>query len=95
MKLIRPFHFSGMPIYTRGGIRDFGRALYDLMNPSPYLPHSAIIREPWWWKVPSLKPLTPPYDDWGRSPFFLRDSYLSPVKRTYLWDKHPIRPFGT
>jgi hypothetical protein len=34
------------------------------------------------------------YNPWGKSPFYLRDSYLSPVKRTYLWDKHPIRPFG-
>lgn len=80
-----------MPIYSRGGLPT---KLWDLLNPSPHLPKSAITRDPWWWDLPSLKPFDPTYDSWGKSPSFLRDSYLSPVKRTYLWDKHPIRPFG-
>ncbi|GLV35802.1 Myofilin [Carabus blaptoides fortunei] len=86
------FNYAGLPIYTRGGLA--GRILRDLLNPSSALPLSAITRDPWWWKYPEFRPFNAPYDCWGKSPFFLRDSYLSPVKRTYLWDKHPIRPFA-
>lgn len=88
------FNYFGQPIYSRGGLRPSKRLLwYDLLNPSPSLPTSAITRDPWWWNHPELRPYSP-YLSWGKSPFFLRDSYLSPVKRTYLWDKHPIRPFA-
>lgn len=54
--------------------------------------------------IKNLEFLSNRYDlgDLGLRPFqatsdlppFLRESYLSPVKRRYLWTKHPIRPFG-
>lgn len=61
------------------------------MNPSPASPLSSITRDPWWWDLGDLRPAYYPFN---RSPSLLRDSYLSPVKRRYLWTKHPIRPFG-
>ncbi|XP_077283881.1 myofilin isoform X2 [Arctopsyche grandis] len=83
------FDSEGLPIYSRGGL---GRKPWNrLFNPSPYLPMSAITKDPFWWDFPELKPFYP-FNSWGKSPFYVRDSYLSPVKRTYLWDKHPMRP---
>ena len=82
---------AGVPIYTRGGY--VRRPLSELFEPSTSLPMSRLARDPWWWDYPSLRPYTLPYG-WNKSPFYLRDSYLSPVKRTYLWGQHPIRPFG-
>ncbi|GBP09281.1 hypothetical protein EVAR_4123_1 [Eumeta japonica] len=78
---------DGAPIYDAAG-RLRRRPWADIFNPSPSLPISAIIRDPFWWDWPELRPLA----RWDRSPSYIRDSYLSPVKRTYLWDKHPIRP---
>ncbi|CAG2063356.1 unnamed protein product [Timema podura] len=85
------FNYAGQPIYTRGGITR--RPLTELLEPLPSMPLSRITRDPWWWEYPELRPYSSPYT-WPYTPFYLRDSYLSPVKRTYLWDKHPIRPFG-
>ncbi|KAG6441069.1 uncharacterized protein LOC115441862 isoform X1 [Manduca sexta] len=80
------FDADGAPLYNLGGLRR--RPWADIFNPSPSLPISAITRDPFWYDWPELKPLA----RWDRSPSYIRDSYLSPVKRTYLWDKHPIRP---
>ncbi|XP_059611948.1 uncharacterized protein LOC132258596 isoform X1 [Phlebotomus argentipes] len=79
---------DGLPIFTRGGLtpETFDR----LRNPSPAMPLSAITRDPWWWDLGDLRPAYYPFN---RSPSLLRDSFLSPVKRRYLWTKHPIRPF--
>ncbi|EFA01468.1 uncharacterized protein Mf isoform X1 [Tribolium castaneum] len=87
------FNYAGQPIYNRGGLFPSKRLFRDLLNPSPFLPISSIINDPFWWDSPLLRPYST-YNPWGKSPFYLRDSYLSPVKRTYLWDKHPIRPFA-
>ena len=87
------YNYAGQPIYSRGGLLPSKRLFSDLLNPSPSLPMSSIVRDPWWWDYPLLKPYRP-FSSWGKSPFYLRDSYLSPVKRTYLWDKHPVRPFA-
>lgn len=92
MCLKKKSNITGLPIYTRGGLA--GRMLRDMLNPASALPLSAITRDPWWWKYPEMRPFNAPYDNWGKSPYFLRASYLSPVKRNYLWNKHPIRPFG-
>lgn len=54
-------------------------------------PISAFTRDPWWY--PSYAPYIPSYAA-KSTPFYLRDSYLSPVKRSYLWSRHPIRPFA-
>ncbi|XP_062529513.1 myofilin isoform X1 [Bombyx mori] len=80
------FDADGAPLYSVGGLRR--RPWADIFNPSPSLPISAITRDPFWHDWPELKPIA----RWDRSPSYIRDSYLSPVKRTFLWDKHPIRP---
>ncbi|XP_050550374.1 uncharacterized protein LOC118281905 isoform X3 [Spodoptera frugiperda] len=82
----KPHWGTGAPLYNAGGLRR--RPWADIFNPSPSLPISAITRDPFWYDWPELKPLA----RWDRSPSYIRDSYLSPVKRTFLWDKHPIRP---
>jgi len=69
--------------------------LSELFEPSVYTPRSRYVRDPWWWEYPHLKPYTPissAYRPPAKS--YLRDSYLSPVKRTYLWGHHPVRPFS-
>lgn len=67
------------------------KPLFDLLEPSVMAPISAFTRDPWWY--PSYAPYIPSYAA-KSTPFYLRDSYLSPVKRSYLWSRHPIRPFG-
>lgn len=63
------------------------------MNPRASLPPSAVTRDPFWYDLGDLDGLRP-YRASSYLPPSLRDSYLSPVKRRYLWTKHPIRPFG-
>ncbi|KAK9885738.1 hypothetical protein WA026_012505 [Henosepilachna vigintioctopunctata] len=88
------FNYAGQPIYSLAGLPRASKRLFnELLNPSPSLPVSAVTRDPFWWDSPLLRPFSL-FNPWGKSPFYLRDSYLSPVKRTYLWDKHPIRPFA-
>ncbi|CAG9100781.1 unnamed protein product [Plutella xylostella] len=82
------FDADGAPLYTAGGLRR--RPWADIFNPSPSLPISAITRDPFWYDWPELRPVA----RWDRSPSHIRDSYLSPVKRTFLWDKHPVRPLA-
>ncbi|XP_046749854.1 uncharacterized protein LOC124413368 isoform X1 [Diprion similis] len=67
------------------------KPIWDLLSPSPAVPISAFARDPWWY--PSYAPYIPNYAQY-RTPFYLRDSYLSPVKRRYLWSRHPLRPLG-
>ncbi|XP_046383481.1 uncharacterized protein LOC124154042 [Ischnura elegans] len=83
------FNYAGQPIYTKGGITR--RPLIDLYKPPVWA--GLAVRHPWWHEYPELRPFDSPYA-WLHSPFYLRDSYLSPVKRTYLWTHHPIRPFS-
>jgi len=52
------------------------------------------INDPWWHKYPELRPLDLA-TSWSRGPSALRNSYLSPVKRTFVWrSAHPLRPYG-
>ncbi|XP_057330389.1 uncharacterized protein LOC130670838 isoform X1 [Microplitis mediator] len=67
------------------------KAFHDLLEPQPSAPISAFTRDPWWY--PCSAPYIPLHAQWS-SPFYLRDSYLSPVKRNYLWSRHPLRPLG-
>ncbi|XP_026330637.1 uncharacterized protein LOC113238120 isoform X4 [Hyposmocoma kahamanoa] len=83
----KPHWGTGLPLYNAAG-RPWRRPWADIFNPSSSLPISAITRDPFWYDWPELKPLA----RWDRSPSYIRDSYLSPVKRTFLWDKHPLRP---
>jgi len=87
---ISPLDLIRAPIY-RGGWPRYN-SLDNLLNPRSSLPLSAITRDPFWYDL-GLRP----YD--ARIPQFylpayLRESYLSPVKRRYLWSKHPLRPFA-
>ncbi|KRK03790.1 uncharacterized protein Dyak_GE26409, isoform K [Drosophila yakuba] len=63
----------------------------DLLSPSPNLPISSIVRDPFWWDVDDLVPFRATSVPRASSPV-ARDSYLSPVKNRYLWSKHPARP---
>ncbi|BET01276.1 Hypothetical protein NTJ_14092 [Nesidiocoris tenuis] len=87
------YTYTGTPIYSRGGFSK--KYIPDLYEPKNYLPLSRFEREPWYWSYPQYKPFEAPYIPMRHSPFFLRDSFLSPVKNTYLWRDHPIRPFST
>lgn len=87
------FTRTGLPIFSTGGIKR--RPLTELFEPSVYTPRSRYVRDPWWWEYPHLKPYTPISSSY-RPPAksYLRNSYLSPIKSTYLWGHHPIRPFS-
>lgn len=75
----------GLPIFhPRNRFRD-------LLSPSPNLPVSSIVRDPFWWDVDDLVPFRATSVPRASSPV-ARDSYLSPVKNRYLWSKHPARP---
>ncbi|KAH8359822.1 hypothetical protein KR093_009036, partial [Drosophila rubida] len=76
---------EGLPIFhPRNRFRD-------LLSPSPNLPISSIVRDPFWWDVDDLVPFRATSVPRASSPV-ARDSYLSPVKNRYLWSKHPARP---
>lgn len=83
MILIIIILISGLPIY-RGGWPRYN-SLDNLLNPRASLPMSAITRDPFWYDM-GLRP----FRATSECPPFLRDSYLSPVKRRYLWTKHPM-----
>ena len=87
------FSLSGQPIHVR---TIPPKPLRELFEPNTNVPISRFVRDPWWWDYPELKPYEPPqgHNGYKPSPFYLRNSYLSPVKRTYLWGHHPIRPFS-
>lgn len=72
-----------------------------LWRPSLFLDDDALLKpgswinDPWWHKYPELRPLDLATVPWNRPPSSLRTSYLSPIKRTYVWGyRHPLRPFG-
>ncbi len=72
-----------------------------LWRPSLFLDDDALLKpnswinDPWWHKYPELRPLDLATVPWTRPPSSLRTSYLSPIKRTYVWGyRHPLRPFG-
>lgn len=84
----RPFSrsLSPVPIYSRPRPIYLSRPYSSLYNPSPSLPMSAIVRDPWWYGA-GLRP----YSYVPRYPSALRTSYLSPIKNRYLWTRHPMR----
>ena len=79
------------PSFPNSLLRGRTKPLNDLLEPSPFSPVTAFSRDPFWY--PDYAPYIPSYAQHS-SPFYLRDSYLSPVKRNYLWSRHPLRPFG-
>lgn len=75
----------GIPIYSP---RNWDR----MMNPSPFTPISSVTTDPWWYDdMPRLRPADASH---LRSPSHLRDSFLSPIKNTYGYEKHPFRALG-
>lgn len=82
---------SGLPIYRGGFPRH--NCLDNLLNPRASLPPSAVTRDPFWYDLGDLEGLRP-FRASSYLPPSLRDSYLSPIKRRFLWTRHPIRPFG-
>lgn len=85
------WNYLGLPIYR--GARARATSLENLLNPRASLPPSAIIRDPFWYDLDDLRPFGS-HIPTNNLPAYLRESYLSPVKRRYLWTKHPLRPFG-
>ncbi|XP_011311309.1 uncharacterized protein Mf isoform X3 [Fopius arisanus] len=65
------------------------KTFFDMLEPSPSAPVSAFTRDPWWY--PCYAPYIPSYAQWSTSPFYLRDSYLSPIKRQkYYYYSQPV-----
>ncbi|XP_067636415.1 uncharacterized protein Mf isoform X2 [Eurosta solidaginis] len=76
---------NGLPIFhPRNHFRD-------LFNPNPSAPISAFTRDPFWYDVGDLAPYRAFSVPRASSPI-ARDSYLSPIKSSYLWSRHPARP---
>jgi len=86
---LSPLDLLRLPIYR--GARARANSLENLFNPRASLPPSAIVRDPFWYDIDDLRPFGAHIPSLALPPY-LRDSYLSPVKRRYLWDKHPLRP---
>jgi len=88
-----------LPLWPRRGIAN------RLWRPNLFLDDTALLKpraswlndplvDPWWHKYPELRPLDLA-TSWKCGPPSMRNSYLSPVKRTYLWrSAHPLRPYG-
>jgi len=87
---LSPLDLISAPIY-RGGWPRYN-SLDNILNPRSSLPISAVTRDPFWYDL-GLRPFNARIPDFCL-PAYLRDSYLSPVKRRYLWSKHPVRPFA-
>lgn len=64
-----------------------------MLNPRPSMPITAFTRDPFWYDLGDLKPFNARIPS-NNLPSYLRDSFLSPVKRDFLWERHPVRPFG-
>lgn len=82
----------GLPVTHRSGTpRSYPRGFFS-SDVAPYHLGAGVSRDPWWWSFPGLRPYlvsslpvrnyTPPH------------SYLSPVKRNYVWTNHPRRPYS-
>jgi len=84
------FDSDGLPIY-RGGFPRYN-SLDNILNPRPSLPRSSITRDPFWYDLGDIG--LRPFSAISDLPPYLRESYLSPIKRRYLWTKHPLRPFA-
>jgi len=77
-------------LYSPGGYRY--RPYLDMLEPSPYLPVTAVTRNPWWYDAYGLKPISYIPRSVLTYPSALRNSYLSPVRNNYVWSRHPLRP---
>ncbi|XP_031625676.1 uncharacterized protein LOC116342294 [Contarinia nasturtii] len=84
------FDSDGLPIF-RGGFPRYN-SLDNLMNPRASLPPTAFTRDPFWYDLGDIG--LRPFRATSECPAHLRDSYLSPIRRRYLWTSHPMRPFA-
>lgn len=73
------FVSTGFPSTYRGGLGRKRQPWYSTSIP-------AFLRDPWWYEIPALRGFGGP-----RSAPLLRQSFLSPIKRTFVWSSHPIR----
>lgn len=83
---------SGLPLRTRGGDYRTPPAGFYNQDINPYRTGAGITRDPWWWSFPHLKPIT--YSSYPYRNYIPAHSYLSPVKRTYVWNTRPHRPYS-
>ena len=86
-----PWASTDTPQYKGTGLPGTLAPYHNLLNPSPYLPITSVTRDPWWYDSLGLRP----YGYIPRSvlmyPSALRNSYLSPIRNSYVWSQHPLR----
>jgi hypothetical protein len=87
----KPWSITDTPAYAYTGLPYAMRPYSDLFNPSPSSPISRVTRDPWWHDTYGLKPFGYTPRSVLTYPSALRNSYLSPVRNSYLWGKHPLR----
>ena len=95
MNPLKQMKVARRPLFARRGLANRlwqPRLFWDddaLLKPSQW------INDPWWHKYPELAPLDLAIGSpISRAPSAQRASYLSPIKRTYMWGYHPLRPNG-
>lgn len=75
---------------SRPGFEAYNSLKNNLLNPRPNQPITAFTRDPFWYDLGDLKPFTARIPS-NHLPSHLRDSFLSPVKPSISWEKHPVR----
>ncbi len=85
---------EGLPTTTRSGSArtpPLGFYNQDTSYPS-YKTGAGVTRDPWWWSYPHLRPYS--VTSYPYRSFIPSYSYLSPVKRSYVWNTRPHRPYS-
>jgi hypothetical protein len=93
-----PYYLDGkrrwLPTTTRSGSArtpPLGYYNQDTSYPS-YKTGAGVTRDPWWWSYPHLRPYS--VTSYPYRSFIPSYSYLSPVKRSYVWNTRPHRPYS-
>jgi len=88
-----PAH-SGLPVRDRYG--DLRRPPLGFFAsdypPSKFSAGANPAREPWWWSFPETRPFYNPHMPLRN--YIPGHSYLSPIKRNYVWSPRPHRPYS-
>lgn len=82
---------KGNPIFKTGWSPY--NSLNNLLKSKPRKPTAAFTSDPFWYDLGDLKPFVASVPE-NYLPSSLRDSFLSPVKKDFVWKQHPMRPFG-
>ncbi|CAG0913068.1 unnamed protein product [Notodromas monacha] len=86
------YKVSSLPTTTRSGqLRTPPLGFYN-QDVSPYRTGAGVTRDPWWWSYPHLRPYQA--SSYPYRSFIPSYSYLSPVKRSYVWNTRPHRPIS-